>query len=194
MINQSGPYTEADCFTLLQTIPRSSTCTEKRPSFHSGPEVVATLTCCPASHSDSSPRSSTAGRGPGLTTPWALHHRLTPLSPPQTTALQGHPRPGPVTRPRGPGEQGEGLSLHSSLTSATALLPSALSTRLHPVLKNDLHPLHHLRACLLRPQPATKVPHDPAPPASLIPDLPGLPSSPCSKLTGFGLVFPPEDQ
>lgn len=102
--------------------------------------MVATLTCSPTSHSDSSPHRRCWQRA------WA-GNALGPPAPPNPAvtspnhSLQGHLHPRTVTRSRGPREWGERLGLHSSLTSATALLPSAPSTCLYPILKSDL-PLH----------------------------------------------------
>ena len=159
--------------------------------------MAAAPTCCPTSHSDSSPGSSAAGRGPGLATSRALQHRLTPQSPPRTTAFQGARIQGQSPGPEAPGSRGGPLGLwaglHGSLTSASALLPSAPSTRLHPVQDNDLPPLRHL--CPLPETPACHEGSRQSSPASLSdPRSSSLPSSARSKLTGLGSVFPPEDQ
>lgn len=143
--------------------------------------MAAAPTCCPTSHSDSSPGSSAAGRGPGLATSRALQHRLTPQSPPRTTAFQGARIQGQSPGPEAPGSRGGRLGLwaglHGSLTSASALLPSAPSTRLHPVQDNDLPPLRHL--CPLPETPACHEGSRQSSPASLSdPDLPVSPARP----------------
>lgn len=156
---------------------------EEKPSFCGGLGVAAAPTCCLTSHSD----SSIAWQQRCWQRPWAGNVEGPPASPYPTVtspnhSLPGRPHPGTVPRSRGPRESGGMAGPVGGPARQLGLcfcpLPSAPSTRLHPVQDNDLPPLRHLWARFPRPQPATKVPGNPAPPASPTPDLPVSPARP----------------